>query len=135
MDKKLDKEISRRHTTLENLEESIKERQLVLDDLQADAEAKNSKIEIIKKNSREMDLENVDIEYKRKKLDRELCALTEMCLNLRRENERLAGDVEDLQHEGTKLEAQKRNYKDQIDHSEGLQCEVGSLLILVDQGV
>lgn len=124
MDNKLTSEVSRRFKTFENLEESIKTRQAVLENLQTDAEDKSNRIDYLKENSRKMEIENVDIEFKRKKLGREIDSLTELCNNLKRDNTRISEDILGSKHDAIKITNKTQHVLNQLDQYESLNSQV-----------
>lgn len=124
MDKKLEIESVRRFVSLENMEESIKTRQQVLEDLQLEADSKNEKIGSYKDQSRKTELDNVDLDYKTKKLARELDSLSEASSNLKRDNARMVAEVEERRREGDVVRSRKLQLFAQIDHAENLQKQV-----------
>lgn len=124
MDNKLASEISRRLKTFENLEESIKGRQAVLEDLQVDAENKSNRIDYLKENSRKMELESIDVEFKRKKLGREIDSLAELCNNLKRDNARKSEDILSHKHDIINITNKKQQALNQLNQYDSLHNQV-----------
>lgn len=124
MDNKLASEISRRFKTFENLEESIKGRQAVLEDLQVDAENKSNRIDYLKENSRKMELESIDVEFKRKKLGREIDSLAELCNNLKRDNARISEDILSYKNDIVNFTNKKQQAVNQMNQYDSLHNHV-----------
>lgn len=124
MDDRLESEVVKRCRLFEDLEDSLRIRQDVLDKIQLDIEGRVDCIKDLNEKSRKNDLENTDLEFKRRKIARELDALYEEASTIERDNTRLSSDIIDMNIDTGTLNNKKHQIISQIDQSEDLQNHV-----------
>lgn len=109
---------------MEDLEESIRERKLVLDKLVKESVKNAEKLEGLKNNSRNLEVENIELDYQKKRMNRDVDQLNEQVDILKRETFRMAEEITIGQQQSKTLESKKHHYLLEVDKTRDLQTEV-----------
>ena len=110
---------------MRNLVEGLEQRKSVLAEMQTESEIRCEKLNDIKELSRKLDLGLVDIEFSRKKANREWENMCDTATNLRRENVRRTEQIQGAQNDSLNLEAKKRKVLAELSKAQEFHQEVG----------
>lgn len=125
----METEAKKRHENLRNLVEGLEQRKIVLAELQTESEIRSEKLNAVKESSRKIDLGLVDIEFSRKKANREWENISDSTMNQRRENIRRAEMVQSAQNDTLDLETKKRKILAELSKAQEFNQEVDPLLL------
>lgn len=104
--------------------DGLEQRKAVLEEMQTEGEIRSEKLNEVKELARKLDLDMVDVEFARKKLNREWENICDTATNKRKENIRKAEQVQATQNDTIDLQTKKRKILAELSKAQDFHQEV-----------